>query len=69
MTDSNLPDDVTPMPDRPRIPEEPDVPEPDDGSGERTPAGEDTPGSPTSAEPLTDSTDGGLDGGDPGVEE
>jgi len=42
MTDSNLPDDVTPLPDRPRIPEEPD-----DGSGERTPAGEDTPGSPT----------------------
>ena len=64
MTDSNLPDDVTPLPDRPRIPEEAD-----DATGERTPAGEDTPGSPTSAEPLTDSTDGGLEGGDPGVEE
>ncbi len=68
MTDSNLSDDVTPLPDRPRIPEEPEDGSGDE-SGERTPAGEDTPGSPTSAEPLTDSTDGGLDGGDPGVEE
>ena len=40
MTDPTLPDDVTPMPDRPGIPEEPD-----DGSDQRTPAGEDTPGS------------------------
>ena len=32
-------------------------------------AGADTPGAPTSNEPLTDSTDGGLEGGDPGVEE
>ena len=66
MTDATTPDArrAPDKPDRPRIPEEPD-----DGSGERTPAGEDTPGSPTSAEPLTDSTDGGLEGGDPGVEE
>jgi hypothetical protein len=30
---------------------------------------EGTPGSPTSDAPLTDSTEGGLEGGDPGVEE
>ena len=67
MTDATTPGDrrsVPDEPDRPHIPEEPD-----DRSGERTPAGDDTPGSPTSAEPLTDSADGGLDGGDPGVEE
>ena len=68
MTDSNLSDDVTPLPDLPPIPEQPEDGTGDE-SGERTPEGEDTPGSPTSAEPLTDSTDGGLDGGDPGVEE
>ncbi|WP_127794459.1 hypothetical protein [Agromyces sp. LHK192] len=27
------------------------------------------PGAPGNAEPMTDSTDGGLSGGDPGVEE
>jgi hypothetical protein len=27
------------------------------------------PGAPGNAEPMSDSTDGGLDGGDPGVEE
>ena len=30
---------------------------------------EETPGSPASDAPLTDSTEGGLKGGDPGVEE
>ena len=30
---------------------------------------EDVPGAPGSDEPMTDSTDGGLEGGDPGVEE
>ena len=30
---------------------------------------EETPGSPASDAPLTDSTEGGLEGGDPGVEE
>ncbi|WP_400996581.1 hypothetical protein [Agromyces sp. GXQ0307] len=30
---------------------------------------EETPGAPESDEPMTDSTDGGLEGGDPGVEE
>ena len=39
---------------------------PTDEPGE---VGADTPGAPTSAEPLTDSTEGGLEGGDPGVEE
>lgn len=33
-----------------------------EGSGETT-------GAATDAEPLSDSTDGGLEGGDPGVEE
>lgn len=32
-------------------------------------AGPETPGAPSSDEPMTDSTDGGLAGGDPGVEE
>ncbi|WP_448811172.1 hypothetical protein [Agromyces bauzanensis] len=31
--------------------------------------GDDRPGSPTSSAPMTDSTDGGLDAVDPGVEE
>jgi hypothetical protein len=31
--------------------------------------GPDTPGAPSSTEPMTDSTEGGLEGGDPGVEE
>jgi hypothetical protein len=30
---------------------------------------EDTPGSPESDAPMTETTDGGLEGGDPGVEE
>ncbi|MGR0319404.1 hypothetical protein [Agromyces sp. ZXT2-3] len=30
---------------------------------------EETPGDPESDEPMTESTDGGLEGGDPGVEE
>jgi len=30
---------------------------------------EETPGSPASDAPLTDSTEGGLESGDPGVEE
>ena len=32
-------------------------------------AGPETPGAPSSDKPMTESTDGGLDGGDPGVEE
>ncbi|MFF2277089.1 hypothetical protein [Agromyces sp. NPDC058126] len=31
--------------------------------------GDDVPGAPGNDEPMTDSTDGGLSGGDPGVEE
>jgi hypothetical protein len=34
-----------------------------------TRGGEELPNSTTDAAPLSDSTDGGLDGGDPGVEE
>ncbi|GAA1055832.1 hypothetical protein GCM10017608_15120 [Agromyces luteolus] len=30
---------------------------------------EDTPGDPESDAPMSDSTEGGLEGGDPGVEE
>ncbi|WP_430647399.1 hypothetical protein [Agromyces sp. GXS1127] len=30
---------------------------------------EETPGDPDSDAPMTESTDGGLEGGDPGVEE
>jgi hypothetical protein len=44
---------------QPGLPEEPDQ--------FRRP--EDTPGAPGSDAPMTDSTDGGLEGGDPGVEE
>ena len=43
------------------------------GADERTEqagkTGPETPGAPSSDKPMTDSTDGGLEGGDPGVEE
>jgi hypothetical protein len=55
MTDSTFPDDVTPVPD-------------DRSDAPAQPAG-DKPGAPGNAEPMTESTEGGLDGGDPGVEE
>lgn len=74
MTDSTLPDDVTPVPDdaeradsagqtdaaSPRADDRSDTPARPDG---------DQPGAPGNAEPMTESTDGGLEGGDPGVEE
>ena len=59
MTDSTMPDDVTPVPDDAKRTDDPD----------RANAGADKPGAPGNDEPMTDSTDGGLDGGDPGVEE
>ena len=40
----------------------------DDAPGGDVPDGEGA-GSPGDTQPMTDSTDGGLDGGDPGVEE
>jgi hypothetical protein len=67
MTDSRLPDDVTPISDdaeRADAAERAD----DRSGGSAQPAG-DKPGAPGNDEPMTDSTDGGLEGGDPGVEE
>ncbi|WP_156891473.1 hypothetical protein [Agromyces subbeticus] len=75
MTDSTTPDGSAPTPED--VKNAAGARESDgnqaDGKKEPAPATEpadkDTPGAPTSSEPLTDSTDGGLDGGDPGVEE
>jgi hypothetical protein len=74
MTDSTTPEGSNPTPDEPGRADETrkqaedrsvDAAQPD----EDMQAGEDTQGPATSAAPMTDSTDGGLDGGDPGVEE
>ncbi|MEV1131806.1 hypothetical protein [Agromyces sp. NPDC049794] len=59
MTDEIRPDDPIEVPEGDKK-----QPAPDE---EKT--SEETPGSPRSDAPLTDSTEGGLDGGDPGVEE
>lgn len=87
MTDSILPEDVTPIPDSDERAEtestdaaeearnrSPRAGQSDEERADAEPAGAntaggDTPGAPSSDEPLTDSTDGGLEGGDPGVEE
>lgn len=66
MTDSTTPNGGTP--------EQADLDEAAlDRSKDSKPGGDtpdtDQPAAPGNAEPLTDSTDGGLDGGDPGVEE
>ena len=61
MTDSTLPDDVAPVPD--------DAEGTDDQHQGRNKPGEQKPGAPHDTEPMTDSTEGGLEGGDPGVEE
>lgn len=69
MTDSTLPDDVTPVPDDAKRADDPDRADDRDradATGQRSP---DKPGAPGNDEPMTDSTDGGLEGGDPGVEE
>jgi hypothetical protein len=65
MTDASMPSGAVPEPDA--------DPETRDARGARDAgagrSGEDVPGAPGSDEPMTDSTDGGLEGGDPGVEE
>lgn len=67
MTDSRLPDDTRPIPDDDERADAASRAE--DRENQPGPTGAETPGAPTSSEPMTDSTDGGLDGGDPGVEE
>ncbi|MRG59942.1 hypothetical protein GE115_08680 [Agromyces sp. CFH 90414] len=74
MTDSTRPDGSTPDRDADgeREPDDQELRDLD-RSNDR-PAGGDTaegegPGAPGNAEPMTESTDGGLSGGDPGVEE
>jgi hypothetical protein len=84
MTDSTLPEDLTPIPDgddsrsadaaKEAEQRSPRARQADEERADAKPAGADTegadtPGAPTSDAPLTDSTDGGLEGGDPGVEE
>lgn len=69
MTDSTLPDGSTPSPGKPeREPADEtkqtdETTQADDRTVDPTTTGDD------SAAPLTESTDGGLEGGDPGVEE
>lgn len=68
MTDSTLPDDVTPVPDDADQTDAAER-EPDRSGGAPAQPDGDKPGAPGNAEPMTESTDGGLEGGDPGVEE
>jgi|GEM_PF-2735947 len=58
MSDANVPAGARPDADEEK-PEVRDEPMPD----------EETPGDPESDEPMSESTEGGLEGGDPGVEE
>ena len=74
MTDSTLPDDVNRVPHDAQRMDDPDRADareradaPDQPGGEQR--GGNKPGAPGNDEPMTDSTDGGLEGGDPGVEE
>jgi hypothetical protein len=71
MTDSTMPDGSNP--DSGDSDEADETTQDDETTqADRVPSGaetQDKPGSPTSSAPLTDSTDGGLEGGDPGVEE
>jgi hypothetical protein len=83
MTDSTTPNGDTPDPEEVGIStesqtttdtEQADTEQADlDRSADSKPGGDtpigDQPAAPGNSEPLTDSTDGGLDGGDPGVEE
>ena len=62
MTDASTPGGTAPGPEDAER-EEPEV----DLNPERS--GEDVPGAPGSDAPMTDSIDGGLEGGEPGVEE
>jgi hypothetical protein len=70
MTDSTEPDGSNPDAGQPGQPSQPD----EALEGERQPKdptkeGEKLPNSTTDAAPLSNSTDGGLESGDPGVEE
>ena len=85
MTDSTLPDDINAIPqDTEQDTERTGAGRTDTGGGGKSDddrvaaggetdepgeVGADTPGAPTSSEPMTDNTEGGLEGGDPGVEE
>ena len=73
MTDSTLPDDTAPVTGRTGTgggsQDDDDRVAADGPTDEPGEVGADTPGAPSSAEPMTDSTEGGLEGGDPGVEE
>ena len=68
MTDSTTPQGSNPTTDEPGQADETRK-QAEDQSADATQSGEDTHGAATDAEPLNDSTDGGLEGGDPGVEE
>jgi hypothetical protein len=67
MTDSTAPDGSTMPADDPEQVEE--TTQREGRTDDPTRGGEELPNSTTDAAPLSDSTDGGLDGGDPGVEE
>jgi hypothetical protein len=67
MTDSTFSDDRSPVPEDDERRDAPGRAD-DRSDSSAQPAG-DKPGAPGNDEPMTDSTDGGLEGGDPGVEE
>lgn len=67
MTDSTAPDGSSPMPEERDTAGE--TSHGDEQTQDPTKEGETLPESTTNAAPLSDSTEGGLEGGDPGVEE
>ena len=70
MTDSTTPEGSNPPADKSGKPEQADeTTRRDDRAKDPTRGGEELPNSTTDAAPLSNSTDGGLDAGDPGVEE
>jgi hypothetical protein len=71
MTDSTTPEGSNPPTETSGKPEQADetTPQREGRTGDPTKDGESLPNSTTEAAPLSTSTDGGLDGGDPGVEE
>jgi hypothetical protein len=68
MTDSTTPEGSNPATDEPGQADATRK-QADDRPVDAAQADEETHGAATDAEPLNDSTDGGLEGGDPGVEE
>ena len=66
MTDANPPGGTAPGPDDAEL-ETQDTQDAPGAGAERSRA--DVPGAPGNDDPMTDSTDGGLAGGEPGVEE